>query len=57
VGIDAVFVEIHPDPQRAPVDGPCQLDPGGLDALLAEVKATDAALRDTREGDTRQDRA
>lgn len=47
VGIDALFVEIHPDPDRAPVDGPSQITAQALDRLLAEVAAIDAAVRDT----------
>lgn len=47
VGIDALFVEIHPDPANAPVDGACQIDADALDRLLGEVKAIDAALRNT----------
>ena len=22
-GVDALFIEVHPDPERAPCDGPC----------------------------------
>jgi len=45
VGVDALFIETHPDPQRAPVDGPSQIDPEALDTLLGEVVAIDRALR------------
>jgi 2-dehydro-3-deoxyphosphooctonate aldolase (KDO 8-P synthase) len=45
VGIDALFVETHADPERAPCDGPSQIDFAGLDALAGEVRAVDAALR------------
>jgi len=48
-GIDALFVEVHPDPERAPVDGPCQIDSAALDHLIAEVTAIDRALRETGE--------
>jgi 2-dehydro-3-deoxyphosphooctonate aldolase (KDO 8-P synthase) len=44
-GIDALFVEAHPNPDEAPCDGPSQLDFDALDALLAEVCTVDAALR------------
>ena len=47
-GVDALFVEVHADPERAPVDGPSQLDIRALDALLAEVVAIDRALRAER---------
>ncbi len=43
VGIDALFVEIHPDPDNAPCDGACQIRLEDLDSLLAEVKAIHAA--------------
>ena len=45
VGVDALFVEIHPDPEQAPVDGPSQIRPEDLDALLEDVQAIDRALR------------
>jgi 2-dehydro-3-deoxyphosphooctonate aldolase (KDO 8-P synthase) len=45
VGIDALFVEAHPDPEKAPCDGPSQLSFDALDALLTEVCALDRALR------------
>jgi len=45
VGIDALFVEVHPDPQQAPVDGPSQIDFDAFDRLLSEVATIDAALR------------
>ena len=44
VGIDALFVETHPDPDNAPVDGPSQIVPEALDALLGEVCAISRAL-------------
>jgi 2-dehydro-3-deoxyphosphooctonate aldolase (KDO 8-P synthase) len=44
-GIDALFVEVHPRPDRAPCDGPSQIDFDELERLLAEVKAIDTALR------------
>lgn len=44
-GIDALFVEAHPNPEKAPCDGPSQLDFKALDLLLGEVCAIDSALR------------
>lgn len=44
VGVDALFIEVHPDPDQAPVDGPCQLTFDDLDGLLADVCALRAAL-------------
>jgi 2-dehydro-3-deoxyphosphooctonate aldolase (KDO 8-P synthase) len=43
-GIDALFVETHPDPDRAPCDGPCQIRIEALDRLLGEVCAIRAGL-------------
>ncbi|MBW2231636.1 MAG: 3-deoxy-8-phosphooctulonate synthase [Deltaproteobacteria bacterium] len=45
VGVDALFVEMHPEPDRARVDGPCQIDAAALDILLGEVRAIEKALR------------
>jgi 2-dehydro-3-deoxyphosphooctonate aldolase (KDO 8-P synthase) len=39
VGIDALFVEVHPEPERAPCDGPSQIDFAALGRLLGEVEA------------------
>ncbi|MBI4574153.1 MAG: 3-deoxy-8-phosphooctulonate synthase [candidate division NC10 bacterium] len=39
VGIDALFLEVHPDPDRAPSDGPNMLPLHALPSLLAEVMA------------------
>jgi len=45
VGVDALFIEAHPDPDRAPCDGPSQVTFDALAELLAEVRAVDAAVR------------
>ena len=45
VGIDALFLEAHRDPDRAPCDGPSQIDFAAVDRLLEEVHALDEALR------------
>lgn len=44
-GVDALFVEVHRDPDTAPCDGPCQIDWQELDRTLSDVCAIDAALR------------
>ncbi len=44
VGIDALFVEMHPDPDAAPCDGPSQISPDALEALIAEARAIERAL-------------
>jgi 2-dehydro-3-deoxyphosphooctonate aldolase (KDO 8-P synthase) len=49
VGLDALFVEVHPDPDAAPCDGPSQLGYEEFERLLTEVRAIDRALSGTRE--------
>ena len=44
VGVDAIFVETHPDPDSAPCDGPSQIRLETLDRLLAELVAIEALL-------------
>lgn len=43
-GVDALFVEVHPDPSRAPCDGQCQLGVEDLDRLVGQVRAIGDAL-------------
>jgi 2-dehydro-3-deoxyphosphooctonate aldolase (KDO 8-P synthase) len=45
VGIDALFVEVHSEPDRAPCDGACQLRVDDLDRLLRDVCAIDSRRR------------
>jgi 2-dehydro-3-deoxyphosphooctonate aldolase (KDO 8-P synthase) len=47
VGIDGLFVEVHPDPDSAPSDGPNMITPDLLDRLLTEVLAVRQALSET----------
>jgi 2-dehydro-3-deoxyphosphooctonate aldolase (KDO 8-P synthase) len=49
VGIDALFVEVHPNPVEAPCDGLCQLTPPALERLLYEVLRIAAALESAPE--------
>jgi 2-dehydro-3-deoxyphosphooctonate aldolase (KDO 8-P synthase) len=44
VGIDSLFVEVHPDPENAPCDGPSQVDFETLDRLLGEITTIERAL-------------
>ncbi len=46
-GADGVFVEIHPDPDRALSDATTQLPPARAEALLASLLAIRRALRGT----------
>jgi 2-dehydro-3-deoxyphosphooctonate aldolase (KDO 8-P synthase) len=43
-GVDAVFMEVHEDPDRAPSDGPTMLPLARLPGLLRELGAIEAAL-------------
>jgi 2-dehydro-3-deoxyphosphooctonate aldolase (KDO 8-P synthase) len=44
VGVDALFVEVHPDPDSAPSDGPNMVTPQALDRLLGDVLAVRESL-------------
>ena len=43
-GVDAVFMEVHEDPERAPSDGPTMLALDRLPRLLRELRAIGSAL-------------
>ena len=43
-GVDALFTEVHENPDTAPCDGPCSLTPALFDAMLREVVAIRRAL-------------
>jgi 2-dehydro-3-deoxyphosphooctonate aldolase (KDO 8-P synthase) len=44
VGIEALFVEVHENPDQAPSDGPTMVTPAGLERLLAKVLAVRQAI-------------
>lgn len=46
-GIDALFMEVHPDPDRARCDGPNMLAADSLAPLLRQVQSIDALVRNT----------
>lgn len=46
VGIDALFLEVHEDPERALSDGPNSYPLAELEALLVEVKDIDARTKE-----------
>jgi 2-dehydro-3-deoxyphosphooctonate aldolase (KDO 8-P synthase) len=48
VGVDAVFLEVHEDPSRALSDGATSWPLDALPALLATLRAIDAALKERR---------
>jgi 2-dehydro-3-deoxyphosphooctonate aldolase (KDO 8-P synthase) len=43
-GCDGLFLEVHPDPDKAPCDGPNMIDLKGLEKLLKQVKRIEKAL-------------
>jgi len=45
VGVAAVFIETHPDPDRAPSDGPNMIPLRAMPALIARLKAFDALAK------------
>jgi 2-dehydro-3-deoxyphosphooctonate aldolase (KDO 8-P synthase) len=48
-GVDGLFLEVHPDPDRALCDGPNSLALDGLRDLLATLKRIDAVVREAKE--------
>jgi 2-dehydro-3-deoxyphosphooctonate aldolase (KDO 8-P synthase) len=45
VGVAAVFIETHPDPDHAPSDGPNMIPLREMPALIARLKAIDALVK------------
>ena len=45
VGVAGLFMEVHPDPDKAPCDGPNMLPLRSLPPLLAQLKALDAIAK------------
>jgi 2-dehydro-3-deoxyphosphooctonate aldolase (KDO 8-P synthase) len=43
-GCDALFLEVHPDPDKALSDGPNMIDFKELENLLKQVKKIEEAL-------------
>jgi 2-dehydro-3-deoxyphosphooctonate aldolase (KDO 8-P synthase) len=44
VGVDAIFIEVHREPDRAPCDGLCQLRIADLDRLLPQLRSIAALV-------------
>jgi len=44
-GCDGLFMEVHPNPEKALSDGPTMVPLAELKALLQQVKAIEAAVR------------
>jgi len=45
VGIAGLFLEAHPDPEKAKCDGPCALPLGKLEPFLSQLKAIDDLVK------------
>jgi 2-dehydro-3-deoxyphosphooctonate aldolase (KDO 8-P synthase) len=50
VGVDAVFMEVHEDPDRAPSDGPNSVRLSDLEGLLQDLIALDRVSKARRRG-------
>jgi 2-dehydro-3-deoxyphosphooctonate aldolase (KDO 8-P synthase) len=50
VGVDAVFMEVHEDPDRAPSDGPNSVRLSDLEGLLQDLIALDRVRKARRRG-------
>jgi len=45
VGVAALFMETHPDPDNAPSDGPCMMRLDEMESTLTQLKALDAVVK------------
>ena len=45
VGLAGIFLELHPDPERAKCDGPCALRLAQLQPFLQQIKALDQLVK------------
>ncbi|MDP2282685.1 MAG: 3-deoxy-8-phosphooctulonate synthase [Pseudohongiella sp.] len=52
-GLAALFLEAHPDPEKALCDGPCALPLAKLEDFLVQMKAMDELVKQFPEIDTR----
>ncbi len=50
-GVDAVFMEVHDDPSKAPSDGPNQLPLSRLEKLLTKLNQIDRLVNDDQSSD------
>jgi 2-dehydro-3-deoxyphosphooctonate aldolase (KDO 8-P synthase) len=48
VGVAAVFMETHPDPDNAPSDGPNMIPLGQIEDLIANLMAFDKLAKSSR---------
>jgi 2-dehydro-3-deoxyphosphooctonate aldolase (KDO 8-P synthase) len=47
VGVDALFMEVHPDPDRARCDGPNSMALDSMRELLVTLKGIDGLVKKT----------
>ncbi|MBM4314319.1 MAG: 3-deoxy-8-phosphooctulonate synthase [Deltaproteobacteria bacterium] len=47
-GVDGLFLEVHPEPEKALCDGPNSLSLDSLPALLSSLKRIDTVVRETQ---------
>jgi 2-dehydro-3-deoxyphosphooctonate aldolase (KDO 8-P synthase) len=45
VGVAGLFIETHPDPDRAPSDGPNMVPLREFEALIARLQAIDGVVK------------
>ncbi len=45
VGVAALFMETHPDPDNAPSDGPCMVPLADMEPLLTQLQRLDAVVK------------
>ena len=53
VGVAGVFIETHPDPDRAPSDGPNMVPLREFENLIRTLMAFDAVAKDVAKGSAR----
>ncbi len=53
LGLAGLFLEAHPDPDKAKCDGPCALRLSQLEPFLAQIKAVDELVKGFEELDTK----
>jgi 2-dehydro-3-deoxyphosphooctonate aldolase (KDO 8-P synthase) len=48
IGLAGLFLEVHPNPEKALCDGPCALQLDHLDLLLHQIKDIDNLIKSFR---------
>ena len=55
LGLAGLFLEVHPDPDRAMCDGPCALPLSNLEELLSQIKSLDDLVKSFKKLDINSD--